>query len=281
MTGGAGGGNLASVPAAPPPRPPLAVAAPAGGDDGLSGARMLLHEGLFYSEYEPIVSLHSGQVVAHEALARFVKPDGSLVSPGTMFALLHGSPELLLEAELKLKAHQIEHAPRQGELFLNLDPDSWEAGGRGPDNPLLSLLAGAPMRVVVEVIENMDGADAQLARELVGELRSRGLHIALDDVGAQNSLLSFEALDDAEVLKFDRILLRRLGRSRRLAVVRALAEVARESGARSILEGVETKEDLELARSLGVDLVQGWFFKELCRHSPLPAEALCRLASSR
>lgn len=252
--------------------PPPAIAAPLD-DDGLSGARLILHEGLYFAEYEPIISLHTGRVVGHEALARFSRPDGTLVSPGTMFALLHGAPELLLEAELKLKRHQIEHAPPGTELFLNVDPDSWSAGGPGPGNPLLDLLSTSPRRVVIEVIENMDAADAQLARELIGELRVRGLHIALDDVGAQNSLLSFEALDEAQVLKFDRMLLRRLGHPRRLSVVRALAQAARETGARSVLEGVETSADLDLARSLGVDLVQGWFFKELAVHSPRPGGA--------
>lgn len=266
-------------PTGSPPRPPLATAAPA--DDGLSGARLILHEGLYFSEYEPVISLHTGRVVGHEALARFQRPDGTLVSPGTMFALLHGAPELLLEAELKLKRHQLEHAPKGTELFLNVDPDSWEAGGRGPANPLLDLLSAAPGRVVIEVIENMDSADAQLARELIGELRVRGLHVALDDVGAQNSLLSFEALDEAEILKFDRLLLRRLGFPRRMAVVRALAQAARETGARSVLEGVETAEDLDLARKLGVDLVQGWFFKELAVHSPRPGRPVQPGGTSR
>lgn len=253
-------------------------AAPAGSGDGsLTGARLILQEGLYFSAYEPVISLHTGRVVGHEALARFARPDGTLLSPATMFALLHGAPDLLLEAELKLKRHQLEHAPRGTELFLNVDPDSWEAGGVGPESPLLALLGGAPGRVVVEVIENMDVSDAQLARQLIATLRARGLHIALDDVGAQNSLLSFEALDAAEVLKFDRMLLRRLGHPRRLAVVRALAQAARETGARSVLEGVETAADLDLARALGVDLVQGWFFKELSVESPWPARAPARV----
>jgi EAL domain-containing protein (putative c-di-GMP-specific phosphodiesterase class I) len=260
-------------PTHPPPRGASPPPPPARDDDGLSGARLILHEGLYFSEFEPVISLHTGRVVGHEALARFVRPDGSLVSPGTMFALLHGAPDLLLEAELALKRHQLEHGPKGTELFLNVDPDSWSAGGPGPDNPLLSLLSSAPGRVVIEIIENMDAADAQLARQLIGELRVRGLRIALDDVGAQNSLLSFEAIDEAEVLKFDRMLLRRLGHPRRLSVVRALAQAARETGARSVLEGVETAADLDLARALGVDLVQGWFFKELTVSSPWPAAA--------
>jgi EAL domain-containing protein (putative c-di-GMP-specific phosphodiesterase class I) len=91
-------------------------------------------------------------------------------------------------------------------------------------------------------------------------------------VGAANSLLSFEALDEAEVLKFDRTLLRALARPRRRAFIQALARMARETGARTILEGVESASDLKLAVELGVDQVQGWFFKELAIRSARPAQ---------
>jgi EAL domain-containing protein (putative c-di-GMP-specific phosphodiesterase class I) len=127
------------------------------------------------------------------------------------------------------------------------------------------------MPVVVEVIENLDASDAALSRGMVATARSRGLRVALDDVGAANSLLSFEALDEADVLKFDRMLLRALARPRRRAVIQALARMARETGGKSILEGVETTADLQLARELGVDWVQGWFFEELAIQSPRPA----------
>jgi len=231
--------------------------------DVLSGARIILERRLYWSHYEPFVSLHTGKVVGYEALARFARPDGALVSPATLFALLHGEPALLLAAELAVKRHQLDHAPPGAELFLNLDPDSWAAGGEGTDNPLLDLAASASQPVVVEVIENLDAGDATVGRGFVAALRARGLRIALDDVGAANSLLSFEALDEAEVLKFDRTLLRRLGKPRRRAMIQALARLARETGGRTVLEGIETAADLALARDLGVDLVQGWYFNDL------------------
>jgi len=245
----------------------------AGGEvdvDPLGGARAILEGGLIWSMYEPFIELKTGRVVGYEALARFVRPDGVAVSPGSLFALLHTDPQLLFAMELAVKRHQLAHAPPGLELFVNLDPDSWAAGGEGPDNPLLDLLAAAPMPLVVEAIENLDVGDALVSREMIAAARARGLRIALDDVGAANSLLSFESLDEAEVFKFDRTLLRALGRPRRRAVIQALARMARETGARTILEGVESATDLQLAKDLGVDCVQGWFFEELAVRSPRP-----------
>jgi EAL domain-containing protein (putative c-di-GMP-specific phosphodiesterase class I) len=237
--------------------------------DPFSGARAILDAGSYWSEYEPIIELASGKVVGYEALARFERPSGGSVSPGTFFSLIHGEPDLLFRAELALKKHQIRHAPPGAELFLNLDPDSWVAAGEGIDNPLLDLIASAPGRVVVEVIENLDVGDVVASRGMVAALRARGMRVALDDVGAANSLLSFEALDEAEVLKFDRTILKALGRPRRRAAIIALARMARETGGRTVLEGVETPSDLRLAVELGVDMVQGWFFKELVKAAPL------------
>lgn len=249
------------VPARPEPGP---------FSDPLAGARAILEGRHFWTLYEPFVDLGTGKVMGYEALARFLRPDGVPVSPGTFFALLHADARLLFEVELAVKRHQLAHAPRHGELFLNLDPDSWAAGGEGPDNALLDLMADAGRPVVVEVIENLDVSDALLSRGMVAAARARGLRLALDDVGAANSLLSFESLDEAEVLKFDRTLLRALGRPRRRAVIQALTRMARETGAQTILEGVETASDLQLAQELGVDWVQGWFFKELAVESPRP-----------
>jgi EAL domain-containing protein (putative c-di-GMP-specific phosphodiesterase class I) len=234
------------------PRPPAV---------GLPGARAVLEAGLFWTVYEPIIEVRSLRTVGHEALARFRRPDGGSINTASMFALLHADLELLVDAELVLKRHQLEHAPGGGELFVNLDPDSWHVPGR--ESEVLALLAGAGSRLVVEVIENTDGADAVLGRDLVATLRARELRVALDDVGATNGLLSFETLDTAEVLKFDRSLLRRLGSGgRRRAIVEAFVRMARDTGARTVLEGVETLGDLALARDLGVDLVQGYLFKE-------------------
>jgi EAL domain-containing protein (putative c-di-GMP-specific phosphodiesterase class I) len=178
-----------------------------------------------------------------------------------MFGVLHADPGLLLRAELTLKLHQVEHAPRQ-PLFVNLDPDSWARAGDRHRNPFLALLASSGRRVVVEVTEALAIADVSRSQQMIGALRARRIPVALDDVGAANGILSFDALADAEVLKFDRTLLPRLRNPRYRALVQALTRMARETGAHTVLEGVETTSDFVLARDVGFDLVQGFLFKD-------------------
>ena len=232
----------------------------------LAAIRRILDEGRFWTEYQPLVDARTGRTVAFEALARFGRPDGRCVAPARVFSLLHADPALLVRAELTLKLQQVEHAPR-APLFVNLDPDSWARAGDRDRNPFLALFCSAAVRVVVEVTEALATSDAILSQQMISALRARRLPIALDDVGAANSLLSFDALAEAEVLKFDRTLLPRLRQPRCRALVMALVGMARETGAKTVLEGVETTAEFVVARDLGLDLVQGFLFKDRARMS--------------
>jgi EAL domain-containing protein (putative c-di-GMP-specific phosphodiesterase class I) len=233
---------------------------------GLDDARAILDGGRFWTEYQAIVQARSGRTMAYEALARFTRRDGRPVAPTRLFAVLHADPALLLRAELTLKLHQVEHAPRL-PLFVNLDPDSWARAGDRNRNPFLALLASSGRRIVVEVTEAMAVADVARAREMIAALRGRRFPVALDDVGAANGVLSFDSIVDAEVLKFDRTLIPRLRNPRCRALVHALTRMARETGTHTVLEGVETTAEFVAARDLGFDLVQGFLFKDRARHA--------------
>jgi EAL domain-containing protein (putative c-di-GMP-specific phosphodiesterase class I) len=247
---------------------PFALVAPADRAHGprldLASVRDLLKDGRFWTEYQPLVHARTARTSAFEALARFRGDDGQPVGPQRVFSVLHTDPALLLRAELTLKLHQVEHAPR-APLFVNLDPDCWARAGDRNRNPFLALFSSAGTRVVVEVTEALASADAARAQEMIAALRGRRLAVALDDVGAANGLLSFDAIADAEVLKFDRTLIPRMRHPRCRALVQALVRMARETGARTVLEGVETTAEFVLARDLGFDLVQGFLFRDRAR----------------
>lgn len=232
----------------------------------LAEVRALLDEGRFWTEYQPIIHVRTGRTVAFESLARFRRRDGRLAPPAKVFSILHADPALLLRAELTLKLHQVERAPR-APLFVNLDPDSWARAGDQHRNPFLALFASAPTRIVVEVTEALASADAVRAEAMISALRARRIAVALDDVGAANGLLSFDALVEAEVIKFDRTVIPRMTHPRCRALVVALTRMARDTGGHAVLEGVETTAEFVLARDLGFDLVQGFLFKDRARVS--------------
>jgi EAL domain-containing protein (putative c-di-GMP-specific phosphodiesterase class I) len=220
----------------------------------------------FGVEFQPVVDLLSGETVGHEALARFSDARGCPVPPHAVFALLHREPSLLLRVELETKRLALERAPA-GPVYVNVDPDSFDAGGAPGENALLEALSASTRPVVVEAIETMSVCDAHRAGAMVRAVRARGLAVALDDVGAPEGLLSLDLLPEVDVLKLDRSWLARAQRPRDRAVLDAICSLARRLGTRTVLEGVETTAHLTLARDLRVGAVQGFLFRDRFRTS--------------
>jgi EAL and modified HD-GYP domain-containing signal transduction protein len=107
-----------------------------------------------------------------------------------------------------------------------------------------------PERFVLEILETVQ-FDAQLGRRL-GELRRGGFQVALDDVTALSDEL-LAMLPHADIVKIDFLQTER-------AHLPELAAAMRGQGKTLIAEKVETREDFALARELGFDLFQGYFF---------------------
>ncbi|MNZ77372.1 putative membrane protein YjcC [compost metagenome] len=211
-------------------------------------------------EYQPIVEVASGRPIGQEALARFRSADGRNLPPDRVFCALHDSPLSLFQLELKIKKLQIRHAPDRGRLFLNIDQDAFETFLGEPRHPLVELLTEHP-RAVVEIIENSSVSDARVSIAMLQQFGSAGIPMALDDVGAYDSLVSLDVLARVDYLKLARDWLGRLSGAHTQPLLRSLLDFARNSGKTVILEGVETAEHLELARQLGIELVQGFMFR--------------------
>jgi EAL and modified HD-GYP domain-containing signal transduction protein len=107
-----------------------------------------------------------------------------------------------------------------------------------------------PDRFVLEVLETVK-FDAHLARRL-GELRRAGFLVALDDVSELSDEL-IAALPCVDIVKIDFL---QTGRD----ALAKLASIVRSHGKTLLAEKVETREDFALARDLGFDLFQGYFF---------------------
>ena len=215
----------------------------------------------FGVEYQPFVSIATGEVVCHEALARFIDANGRSLPPDQVFEALHDNPLLLLHAELEMKRLQLSEAPAHGLLFVNLDPDSF-AAGTTPDggNLFLPLLTEQRSRLVVEVIENLHLQDVILSTRMIEALEGAKLRIAIDDLSSSRGLISYASLINASFVKFDRAWLAgELSPRQRTILTWALSQ-AEDLGLTTVLEGVETEAHLALAKQMGFDLAQGYLY---------------------
>lgn len=224
----------------------------------------------FSCEYQPLIRVSDGSIAGYEALSRF-ELEGDMVSPSLVFSALHGDPTLFFMLEARSKAFQIQNRPSEEELFINLDPhvceEAWQV------DHWAHSLANHP-KLVVEVLERTTASNLQAVKRLVAKLGAVGLRLALDDVGGTHNLFSFDLLEQVQVIKLDGGWFQRLEQPGFHVLLRGLLGFAKEQGIESVMEGVETAEHLSLAQSLGVQLVQGFLFREQFKSVEGPAPSL-------
>jgi hypothetical protein len=105
-----------------------------------SNLEEILHNGCKGVEYQPIINIKNMNIFGYEGLARFYSTSGEDVSPEIVFASLHQFPDLLFKYEYLCKQFQLEHAPVDTKIFINLDQDSFFSySGSAKQNPLLNL----------------------------------------------------------------------------------------------------------------------------------------------
>jgi len=112
---------------------------------------------------------------------------------------------------------------------------------------------------VFEITETTAARDLGKARELADRLTGLGCGFALDDFGTGYGSFTYLKHLPVSYLKIDMEFVRDLADDPAdRQVVRAIVDVARNFDVRTIAEGVEAEETLELLRELGVDYAQGY-----------------------
>ncbi|HYJ76803.1 MAG TPA: EAL domain-containing protein, partial [Kineosporiaceae bacterium] len=214
---------------------------------------------------QPIVALGTlprhDRVTAFEVLARWTRADGTSVPPSRFVpaARRSGLADLLGATVLAqgldaLRALRATH-PDAG-LSVNLAPE--QLSGPGVADTILHALQGAgmePSALTVEVPAATAFEDAEAGRAVLGALRDAGVGVVLDNFGAAG--LSIAALRELPLtgVKLDRSLTADLGVDDRLVV--ATVRLTTRLGLACTAVGVETRTQLDAARSLGIDAVQG------------------------
>jgi len=113
---------------------------------------------------------------------------------------------------------------------------------------------------VFELTERAAIEDYHAFRKLLDEFRSKGIEVAIDDAGSGYASLEAIAALSPDYLKITRGLVSTLAREPiKQDLVKMLVDLAGKINARTIAEGIETAEEYETCRELGVDLLQGYY----------------------
>ena len=232
----------------------------------------LQQESLFL-EFQPIMRIADSHVSYYECLLRMRNEDGSVSMPGSFIPVAERSG-LIHRIDRYVLRHVIATLratdPARVSLSLNL---SGRVVGDPELLPLLRTLlqeSGVdPARLLIEITETAALADIQSAERLLGNIRQLGCRTALDDFGVGFSSFFYLKELPVDVVKIDGSFIQHLARSGDdRIIVKAMAEVARGLGKKTVAEFVEDGASLRMLGELRVDFAQGYF---VGRPGPLPS----------
>jgi diguanylate cyclase (GGDEF)-like protein/PAS domain S-box-containing protein len=231
-------------------------------------------------EYQPCLELATGRVVGVEALLRWQRPSLGVMPPRDFMALADFTGVMLALGPwvLETACRQAREWQRRGSrgLRLMLNLSAHELSQEGFVVHVEKALAASglpPDSLHLEIPEGYAMQDLARTIETLRELRSVGVHLAIDGFGAGFTSLAHLRQLPVDALKIDLSFVRGATTDADDAsVVTAVIAVAHSLGLRVIAQGVESEAQVVLLRSLGCDEVQGFLWSP-----PVPAAQCERL----
>jgi diguanylate cyclase (GGDEF)-like protein len=240
-----------------------------------------IEQGEMRVHYQPIVDLASGAVLGVEALARWQRPDGTVLMPDDFITIAEESGLILpigawiLERACQdARAWQTRH--ELPGLFISVNLSARQFGDRGLDERITGALSASgldPSALILEITESVLMQTGAATVDRLIELRRLGIRLALDDFGTGYSSLSYLEQFPVDILKIDRSFVARMGeKGFRPVIARAVVQLGKGLGLVVVAEGIERPDQAVVLRRLGCSRGQGNLYAE-----PLAADEVERL----
>ena len=249
-----------------------------------SGLRRGLEAGQFMLYFQPQIEIVTGTLVGAEALIRWQHPDLGLVSPGRFIPVAEETG-LIVEIGDWVLREACQQAARWRSagmlkplVAVNMSALQFKRGDIEASVAGALELAGLqPAMLELELTESILIGDTENVLATVKRLKAMGVKLSIDDFGTGYSSLSYLKRFEVDKLKIDQSFIRDLATDTEdAAIVRAIIQMARSLGLRTIAEGVESREVADLLRLYDCDEVQGYFYGR-----PMPAEDFMAFIAAR
>jgi diguanylate cyclase (GGDEF)-like protein len=230
--------------------------------------RGALERNEFRAYFQPKINLATGRIEACEALARWIRPDRTIISTGRFIPVAEESGLIgaLSDAIMREACWKGASWARSGyptKVAVNVSAIQFRSD-RFAENVLrvVSHAGLAPENLELEITESMIMADPDRALRVINPLREAGVRLAIDDFGCGHSSLAALSKLPFDVIKIDQQFVRALerGDAQSGAIVEMILALARTLNMEVVAEGVERREDMEFMAERGCHWIQGFLF---------------------
>lgn len=241
---------------------------PQGDESVLRELKTIIRQELITPFFQPIYRVEPFGLLGFESLTR-AKSTGMLTNPEFLFkAAIHFGyyQDLEMTAWRKSLDYAAEYLDTY-KLFLNCNPYLIQAA---KFFDIIALFKNHNINlenIVLEITERSAVTDFDTFFQYLRDYRWKGFNFAVDDVGGGYASLDSIVQIKPEVVKIDHHIVRDIEKDNyKRSIVKFIVSFCRENSILSIAEGVETKEEYDVVKEVGIDAVQGYY---LYRPSPV------------
>ena len=229
----------------------------------------------FHVYYQPKVNIETGMVVGAEALVRWIKPDGSVISPGK-FVPIFEENGFVTEMDFAIYRHAVADIARWLRMDIDVPMISLNVSRRhlGDENFCEKFNAlvdglGVPHGIIdLEITESLLTENLNKLVDVATWFKDRGYRISIDDFGAGYSSLNLITMMPFDTLKIDGgFFLHNDLTDKNKKVITSVVSLAKSLNLKTVSEGVETQSQVDFLKDLGCDMIQGFFY-----YKPMPSE---------
>lgn len=242
-----------------------------------------LRKGLIQNEFalffQPQYDVKTGKILSAEALIRWFHPTRGMVSPVRFIPIAEDTgliiplgDWILREALRYIKLWDDMGLPKIS-VAVNVSAIQFQQEDlAGSIEKILNESGVSPDRLELELTESVVMQDARKADNILSRLSRIGIKLAIDDFGTGYSSLSYLKRFDVDRLKIDQSFVRDMTNNYDDAeIARAIINLGHTLGLEIVSEGVETKEQLELLKQQGCDVIQGYLISRPIPAAEIPA----------
>jgi diguanylate cyclase (GGDEF)-like protein len=241
-----------------------------------------LEKNQFELYYQPKLDLKNNQIVGAEALIRWNHPLFGLIAPDRFIGIAEQSGSIVPIGRWVIRQALTEplfnQLARQKKFSLSVNLSIRQFSDEGLVSFLKDTLAQTnfpPECLELEITESTVQVLGESVSKLL-ELKKLGIQIAIDDFGTGYSSFSSLKYLMVDRLKVDKIFVKEIARNKKdFAILGCIINLANALAIHTTIEGVETKQQLELVKQLDCDEYQGYYFSK-----PLPIAGFTALITN-
>ncbi|MCO5917158.1 EAL domain-containing protein [Clostridioides difficile] len=229
----------------------------------LDDIKIALVKNQFEVYYQPKFSLVTGEMIGSEALIRWNHPEHGFISPAVFIPIAEKSKLILKIGRFVFErvCNDLYEWKKQGKKIVPVSVNLSRVELYQPDivkfiNKTIKMYNLSSDFIEIEITETVAINELNILKNVLNELRTYGFSISMDDFGTGYSSISCLRDMPIDILKLDKSFLGGIEhdeRSRNIA--KSIVSLAKSLDLVVIIEGVESKEQAELMKQFGCDLV--------------------------